>query len=97
MYQLRELTLQNQDKEKRILVIDFDDPAMDIVSEFLMSDATLLNAVVLDDINAVLNEGRETVETSGNRCGLVIGKKYTDIYDLFADILVDLSLVSYCI
>jgi|GEM_PF-2392627 len=86
MYQLREIKLQNKNQEKSILAIDFDDPAMEIVSEFLMADVTLLNTVILDEMDLVLNESQTKIETSGNRCGVIIGKEYTEIYDLFEGI-----------
>ncbi len=54
MYQFRTVTLKNGKQTKEVLVIEFTNPAMQIVGEFLMADASLLDYTVLKDIHDVL-------------------------------------------
>jgi len=85
MYQFREITLKNGSQEKKILTIEFDQPEMKIVGEFLMADARLVDDSVLEAIERVLTGVTECVESGGNRCGLIIKADTTVIYDLFED------------
>lgn len=89
MYHFREETLKNGDKTENILVIDFDDPEMAIIGEYLMADASLLNGEILHDFNQVLAGKKKQMRISGNRCGLEIGQEETLVYDLFEDMGVD--------
>lgn len=96
MYHFREVTIKNGQHEHKVLTIDFSDPKMAIVSEFLISDASLLQAKVLFDIDAVLNGQIDSIEVSGNRCALEIKRKTTLITDLFTDLYDDfVPLASY--
>ncbi|TQS75368.1 hypothetical protein DX933_06550 [Ornithinibacillus gellani] len=83
MYQIKEVVLRNQHHEKNILVIEFDQPEMAIVGEFLMTDAALADHAALNEINQVLSGEKTTAEFSGNRCALSIGQDTTTITDLF--------------
>lgn len=84
MYRFKEVTLKNKMKEKRILVIEFDKREMEIVAEFLMTDASLLNYEVLDLIKRVLAGSSKGERFSGNRISLRIKKDTTNLTDLFA-------------
>ena len=83
MYQIREVTLKNGPKERNVLVIDFDDPKMKIVGEFLMADASMLQGKIIQEIDFVLNSEDQTITSNGNRCSLKIGSDTTIISDLF--------------
>lgn len=87
MYRFKEITLKNGPNEKKVLVIDFEDPKMAIVGEFLMTDAPLLNYSILKDIEHVRSGASNYEESSGNRCALFIRKDTTQIEDLFAGII----------
>ncbi|HLQ97495.1 MAG TPA: hypothetical protein VK135_02270 [Candidatus Dormibacteraeota bacterium] len=83
MYQIREVTLKNGPTERNVLVIDFDDPKMKIVGEFLMADASMLQGKIIQEIDFVLNSENQTITSNGNRCSLKIGADTTIISDLF--------------
>ncbi|MEW9675733.1 hypothetical protein ABRT01_06035 [Lentibacillus sp. L22] len=97
MYHIEEITLKNGPKERKDLVIRFDDPNMQIVGEFLMADASLLDAAVLDEIDQVLSGETKVIKSSGNRCSLVIKADKTLIEDLFGDFDGVDTLPSYAI
>jgi len=83
MYKIREVTLKNGPKERNVLVIDFDDPDMQIVGEFLMADASMLQGKILQEIDFVLNNGK-SITSNGNRCSLDVRPDTTIISDLFS-------------
>lgn len=85
MYHLRTITLKNGTKEKKVLAIDFDDPNMSIVGEFLMADARLLGGKVLQEIDEVLTGYVPELTSNGNRSALTIGPNITIMSDLFSD------------
>lgn len=91
MYTLREVVLKNGPHERKSLVIDFTDPNMDVVGEFLMTDASLLNYEVLRLIDHVLSRHKIEERISGNRCSLTITAAYTRIEDLFVDMFEDVQ------
>lgn len=82
MYHFKEVQLKNAAVERKVLVIEFAEPRLAIVAEFLMSDASLLGFHVLEEIDRVLAGEVESITTSGNRCSLVINEKTTVIEDL---------------
>lgn len=83
MYHIRPVVLKNGPIERTRLVIDFDDPNMKIVGEFLMADAPLLRGQILQDIHQVLTGNKSVVTSNGNRCALTIRPHATVITDLF--------------
>lgn len=89
MYQYREVKLGNRKQEKGILVIDFDDPKMNVVGEFLMADGALLGETILTEMNAILQNEKTDVKISGNRCGLHIMKDETVINDMLENLYDD--------
>lgn len=91
MYQLREVTLTNNSRERKVLVIEFTDPQKAIIAEFLMSDAHLLQGKVVRDIDTVLSGKRDYLKSTGNRCALEITRETTQITDLFANINEDFT------
>ncbi|MBO1003634.1 hypothetical protein ACFSKI_17040 [Pseudogracilibacillus auburnensis] len=95
MYQFREVVLKNGFQERKVLAIDFDDPKLAIVSEFLMADANLLGGKIIEEIDQVLLGEEEYIESSGNRCVLKIKADETMITDLFEDMEDVNSLDSY--
>lgn len=91
MYEIKEITLKNKNTEKKRLIIEFNDPEMAILGEFLMADAGMLDYRVLDQINFVL-AGSSTVEKfSGNRTSLTIERTDTKIEDLFESLFDDFN------
>lgn len=91
MYEIKEITLKNKNTDKKRLIIEFNDPEMAILGEFLMADAGMLDYRVLDQINFVL-AGSSTVEKfSGNRTSLTIERTDTKIEDLFESLFDDFN------
>ena len=86
MYQIKEKILRNGDHERKILTIQFDQPEMAIVGEFLMTDASLLKYQVLDKIDLVLSHEERIDYYTRNRCYLTIEYKKTKIEDLYEGI-----------
>lgn len=84
MYYFREVTLKNGSSEKRRLIIEFDEPDMKIVAEFLMADAPLLYGKILHEIDQVLTGEKREITSNGNRCALTIRSSTTIISDLLA-------------
>lgn len=82
MYHFKEVMFAGGEKERKVLVISFDEPCKQILEEFLMADASMLNYSVLDQIEKVLTGEVEKVETSGNRCSLLIKKEVCYLEDL---------------
>ncbi|TXL64401.1 hypothetical protein FHP05_08735 [Cerasibacillus terrae] len=91
MYQFRTVTLKNGKQTKEVLVIEFTNPAMQIVGEFLMADASLLDYTVLKDIHDVLAKKVDEKQFSGNRCALTIKEDKTVIDDLWEGLYGDLE------
>lgn len=89
MYEFRKVSIQNGTHQRTVLAMDFQNPEMAIVSEFLMSDANLLHTQILADIAAVQAGVSSMVEISGNRCALQIKKDTILITDLFEDMFDD--------
>jgi len=85
VYQYREVKLTNRSAEKGILVIEFDDPAMQVIGEFLMADGSLLGDTVLQEIEAIHQGEKQEAQLSGNRCGIVLTKTATTINDLLLE------------
>lgn len=83
MYHVKEITFKNEPTERKALIIEFTDPQMNIVGEFLMTDAGLVHYSVLDEIEKVLTGKLEYIESSGNRCFLEVNKDQTLVGDLF--------------
>lgn len=83
MYHFREVLLKNGPVEKKSLVIEFDDPNMRVVGEFLMADAPLLHGKVLQEIDRILAGEKHEAVSNGNRCALTIKPATTIISDLF--------------
>lgn len=97
MYEFREVTMKNGLYKRKTLAIDFENPKMAIVGEFLMTDATLLSGKVIVEIDLVLLGEKEVNVVSGNRCGLEIRSDKTIITDLFDDIEDTLQYESFTI
>lgn len=85
MYQFREVKLTNRSTEKGILVIEFDDSAMQVVGEFLMADGTLLGEQLLREMTAIHQGEKQEVQLNGNRCGIQLTKDAITINDLLLD------------
>lgn len=82
MYEIKEITLTNGETERKDLMIEFTDPNMAIVGEFLMADAALLDTLVMKEIDRVLAGDTDMIVSGGNRCRLVIKAEQTRISDL---------------
>lgn len=85
MYTIKEIVLKNKHHKQKRKVIDFHDPEMAIVAEFLMSDASLLNFSILQQIESVLSGKQQTASVNGNRCAVHMTKHQTVIEDLMTD------------
>lgn len=97
MYQYREVKLGKK-QEKGILVIEFTDPDMKVVGEFLMADGALLGETVLKELDELLQGKKMEAKVSGNRCGLYMTKDTTTINDLLSELYEDVTgLPSYTI
>ncbi|MGM8365962.1 hypothetical protein ACLIBG_10855 [Virgibacillus sp. W0181] len=94
MYQLKEKILKNNGREKKVLVIQFDKQEMDIVGEFLMTDASLLHYQVLDELASVLAGEKKNAYFVGNRCSLIIRKEKTRVEDLLEEMGSDVDSLS---
>lgn len=91
MYQFKEVELKNKHQNKKVLAIEFKDQDMDIVAEFLMTDASLLDYGVLTQVDQVLAGNSKRKVSNGNRYGLVIERNTTKIEDLFEDLFDDFN------
>lgn len=89
MYHFKEIELKNKDQTKKRLIIEFTENDMEIVADYLMSDASLLDYSVLSQIDQVLSGLSKHEESNGNRYSLVIKRDTTTITDLFADLYDD--------
>jgi len=85
LYTIKEVILKNKHHEQKRKIIEFHDPDMAIVAEFLMSDASLLNFYILKQIESVLSGKRQEASVNGNRCAVHITKHKTVIEDLLTD------------
>lgn len=83
--------MKNGPHERKSVVIDFTDPQMAIVGEFLMADASLLDYEVLQLIDNVLSGKTPEEHMNGNRCSLTITREKTFIEDLFVDMFDDFN------
>lgn len=84
MYTIREITLQHGMKKRIRPVIEFTDADMQIVGEFLMADAPMLQGKVVQEMEAVLDGKKEEIQISGNRTALHVTRARTEVTDLFA-------------
>lgn len=97
MYDIKEVVLKGKKHEKKRLVITFHDEAKEIVGEFLMTDAPLMDGEVVHTINKVLQGECKQETFIGQRCHMKIGKKETVISDLYAEIDGMIPLRTYTI
>lgn len=86
MYELKEVILKNNNFEKKRLVINFHEESHAILSEFLMSDASLLSEELTLAFNQLSNGSKKRVTLTGNRCAVVIEEETTEISDLFDEL-----------
>lgn len=84
MYEFRQVILRNSKVKKKVLVVDFKDPDMQIIGEFLMADAGMLGGDVVVTLEEVLRGDRGDTAISGNRCALTITSTTTVVEDLLA-------------
>lgn len=89
MYEIREVLVRNGEHERSILVINFQDAKYDIVGEYLMTDAPMMNYRILEDIDQVLSGEKDELIINGNRCSLQIQGEKTYIEDLFDGLFED--------
>lgn len=84
MYNLKKVPLKNSkgEEEDNVLVIEFTDPEMAIIGEFLMTDAPLHNFAVLQVIEEILEQKIPPQIINGNRCSLEVGKNKAVIKDM---------------
>ncbi|HLS36248.1 MAG TPA: hypothetical protein VK061_08430 [Bacillota bacterium] len=83
MYEIREVMITQGKEERSVWVIDFHDEKYEIISEFLMTDAPMMDYHILTDLEEVLRNDKKENKVSGNRCFLHIKKDFTYIEDLF--------------
>src|SRR5690625_2433719 len=93
MYQIKEVTLQHGKHTRRRLVIEFDESKYAILSEFLMSDAPMLQRELMKEVKEVLECQRKAVKGSGNRTSWSINEEQAVIEDLFT--YMDQNIPSY--
>lgn len=85
VYEIKEVTLKNANHEKKRHVIEFYDKQMDIIGEFIMTDVSLLDNKLVDEITDVLEGKTAVIEGSGNRTAWYITPETTVIEDLFVE------------
>lgn len=83
MYQIKEVTLQHGKHTRSRLIIEFDEPKYAILSEFLMTDAPMLQRELMKEVKEVLERQRKVVKGSGNRTSWNISEQQAVIEDLF--------------
>lgn len=86
MYTIREVSLQHGAHERKRSVITFQEREKQIIGEFLMSDAPLLEFAIIHDIKLVLHGEEKSITRNGNRCSIIIEKGSTHIEDLYNDL-----------
>ncbi len=86
MYTIREVSLQHGDHQRKRSVITFKDRKKQIVGEFLMSDAPMMDFAIIHDIQVVLRGEEQSITRNGNRCTITITKEITHIEDLYTDL-----------
>ncbi|MBQ9048887.1 MAG: hypothetical protein IJ120_13415 [Solobacterium sp.] len=77
----REIRLKNNTKEKRKLIIEFQEEGYELLEEFLETEINTFRKAVLNEITAVLNGEKEDSKFAGNRFSLAIMPGVTIIYD----------------
>lgn len=92
MYEIKVKTLHHKGRRRKRLVIEFTDKKKEILQEFLMTDALLLDGELIQEVEALLRGDRMLVSGSGNRTSWHIDKECAVIDDLFADMGIDLPL-----
>lgn len=86
MYTIREVSLQHGTHERKRSVITFQEREKQIIGEFLMSDAPMMNFAIIHDIEVVLQGIENSITRNGNRCTITIMKYNTHIEDLYSDL-----------
>lgn len=85
-YEIKEIQLRNKDTYRKRLIIEFADKSLNILAEFLMVDAPLLNWRIIKDVEGVLSNKKERIQLAGNRTKITVTKKETIIEDLYEDL-----------
>lgn len=83
MFEITVKTLKHGDRQRKRLMIQFTDPNLEIIAEFLMTDAELLERKILRELEDVLSARQTTAQFSGNRTNIKMNKQITEITDLF--------------
>lgn len=83
MYEIREIVLKNGPVERKRLVIEFHNQDQQIVGEFLMVDANLLEGKIVREIKRLMVGEKEEVQFSGNRCFVKVRRDKTYFEDLY--------------
>lgn|SRR5699024_1115910 len=86
MYTIREVSLQHGTQERKRSVITFKERNKQIIGEFLMSDAPMMNFAIIHDIQVVLRGVESSITRNCNRCSINITKEITYIEDLYTDL-----------
>ena len=86
MYTIREVSLQHGAHERKRSVITFQERDKQIIGEFLMSDAPMMNFAIIHDLLVVLRGDEQSITRNGNRCSIKITKEQTYIEDLYTDL-----------
>ncbi|URZ16796.1 hypothetical protein [Clostridium felsineum] len=69
-------------RKSRIIIME---EQVQLVSEFLMSDAEVDSESYIEALDSVLNEESEYEELNGNVCGILIHKDKTKVIDCLAE------------
>ncbi len=94
MYEVRKVTLKNNQHEVTRLIPDFDNKEMAIVSEFFMSDVGLLGEDLILAFDEVLSGFTDEISLSGNRCSITIKEDYSIIEDLLDELFADTEVLA---
>ncbi|HLS23029.1 MAG TPA: hypothetical protein VK037_03825 [Pseudogracilibacillus sp.] len=80
-YSIKEITLQRGERRKKRKVIQFDDPNLTLLEEFLMVDAPLRNWQILNEFEQIKRVKQGTITYTGNRTTVTVTPTNTTIED----------------
>lgn len=90
-YEIKEVELRNNSITKKRRIIQFADEQYEILAEFLMSDAPLMDWQIVREVENVVNGNATSIKSSGNRTHIHVTLEETVLTDLLASIENDFS------
>lgn len=90
-YEIKEVELRNNSITKKRRIIQFADEQYEILAEFLMSDAPLMDWQIVRQVENVINGNATSIKSSGNRTHIHVTLEETVLTDLLSSIEKDFS------